>query len=516
MTAVPGGGSLTQQTVGGLRWTFTATVATLCMQLLYTAIMGRLLEPRLFGLVASAQIVLQFGTYFSEMGLGQALIQKEELEEEEVRAAFTSSILLGVTMTGAIVVAAPALSVLFDSPAVVPVARALAFSLLLTSLGLTSANLLRRQLRFKTIAIIDIASYVIAYLLVGLGLAVAGFGVWSLVAAALTQIAIRSLASMAVARHGYRPVLALRRLRALYAFGGRVSLISGFEYIGDAVIVVVIGRNVGQGPLGQYNRAALLIDLPVGSITTALANVLFPAFSRVQTDIDRVRRAYLQTMRIVAALLFPVGAGVAVAAPQIVEVVLGDQWGTAALLLPALAGAVCLGALSFFGGITSEALGALNLKMGLQAAYVVLLVGGLLAVPSDFIVGYTLVLMSAELVRLLAYAVFMSHLLGVSPADHLRTFIPPVATAAAVAGGIAAVTAGLLQIGAPLLLVLGSQILTGAVMLMIMAAYGPLRRIRAELRDRIHGAFAADDAGRGTGLALRLLSAGDRRRKAVS
>ncbi len=514
MNAGPGEGSLTQQTVGGLRWTFTATAATLVMQLAYTAVMGRLLEPRLFGLVASAQIVLQFGTYFSEMGLGQALIQKEELEDDEVRAAFTSSLLLGGMITAGIFFAAPALSVLFSTPDVVPVARALAFSLLLTAVGLTSANLLRRQLRFKVIAIIDIASYVVAYMIVGLVLALTGFGVWSLVAASLTQVGLRAIASMAMARHGYRPLLAIKRLRSLYSVGGRISVISGLEYIGQAIIVVIIGRNAGQGPLGQYNRATLLIDLPLQNLTFGLAGVLFPTISRVQGDTARVRRAYLQSVRIVAAVLIPLGAGVAVAAPQIVEVVLGDQWGTAALLLPALAGASCLAALSFFGGITSEALGALNTKMALQATYVVVLVAGLLAVPSDRIVLFALVLMAAELVRLIAYAGFMSRLLQIPLADQLRTFLPPVVAAVAVAAAIKAVTLGVTSVGTILPVVFLTQVVTGAAVLGLMATHGPLRRIRAELRDRIDGAY--DSTGSAARLALRLLSLGDRRRKAAS
>ena len=189
-------GNLTRQTVDGLRWSMTATLAGVVIQLVYTAVVGRMLEPRVFGLVASAQVVLTFGSYFAEMGLGQALIQKATLTEEEIRASFTSSVILGAVSTGVILAAAPLMATVFDSPDVVPVAQALGCSLLVTALGLTSQNLLRRQLRFKAIAVIQMVATVVAYPLVGIGLAITGAGVWALVGAFLANSVVASLGAI--------------------------------------------------------------------------------------------------------------------------------------------------------------------------------------------------------------------------------------------------------------------------------------------------------------------------------
>lgn len=92
--------NLTTTTLHSMTWTTAATVVTSVMQIGYTAVMARLLPPAAFGLVALAGVVLRFGTYFAQMGMAQAIIQKPELTEEDIRAAFTSSALLGVLFFG--------------------------------------------------------------------------------------------------------------------------------------------------------------------------------------------------------------------------------------------------------------------------------------------------------------------------------------------------------------------------------------------------------------------------------
>src|SRR6476469_2645033 len=95
--------SLTMTTVQGVKWSTAATILTAIMQVGYTAVMARLLTPAAFGVVALANVVLRFGGYFAQMGMEQAIIQKQELTPEDVRAAFTASVLLGVVFGGLLI-----------------------------------------------------------------------------------------------------------------------------------------------------------------------------------------------------------------------------------------------------------------------------------------------------------------------------------------------------------------------------------------------------------------------------
>ena len=97
-----------------MSWSTAATVATAVLQIGYTAVMARLLAPAAFGLVALAGVVLRFGSYFSQIGLEQALVQKADMSEEDVRAAFTSAALLGALCAAALAVGAPLATRVFD------------------------------------------------------------------------------------------------------------------------------------------------------------------------------------------------------------------------------------------------------------------------------------------------------------------------------------------------------------------------------------------------------------------
>ena len=125
------GPPLTASVVGGLRWTYTSTVVVAVIQIAVTAVLARLLTPTAFGLVAMAAVLLRFGQYFSQMGVGQALVQRERLTDRDVHTAFTSAILLGAGFTLLFVLLAPLATYLFPgSEDVVAVTRAMALTFL--------------------------------------------------------------------------------------------------------------------------------------------------------------------------------------------------------------------------------------------------------------------------------------------------------------------------------------------------------------------------------------------------
>ncbi|OGX90312.1 hypothetical protein BEN49_07065 [Hymenobacter coccineus] len=99
--------NLSSAAVRGVQWTTAATVLTAVMQIGYTAVMARLLDPAAFGLVAMAGVVLRFGSYFAEMGLGHALVQRAEIDGHDVRATFTASLGLGLAVAGIAWLGAP-------------------------------------------------------------------------------------------------------------------------------------------------------------------------------------------------------------------------------------------------------------------------------------------------------------------------------------------------------------------------------------------------------------------------
>ena len=499
---------LTRGTLGGLSWVYSATAAGAVMQLVYTAVMGRLLPPADFGLVAMALIVQRFGTYFAEMGVGQALIQKPDLDEGDVRVGFTTSVLLGLLFGLAIVGAAPLAAVFFETPAVTPVVRVLALSFVFSSLGRVATSLLRRELRFKALSGVEFATHAVAFLGVGIGMALLGFGVWSLVGAQIAQGLLQSVLAFAARPHSLVPLFVWTRARAIYGYGARVSVISFLEFLGGSLDSLLIGRYAGSQPLGHYNRAFLLVNLPFQQVVTGLSGVLFPAFSRVQDDLDRLRGAYRSSIGIMAAFLLPAAAGLAAAAPEVILVVLGPEWDLAAAVLPALAIAASLNFLSHLAGVACAATATLNWKLVLQLLYLLLLATLLLAASrSGHLVYYAWAVMAAALFRQVLYMRLMDRVLALGLRAHLALYGPAALTAVAVAAALTAVTWSLHRV-APVAVVFAGQAATGAIVLLVSLLWGPLVGTRRDVRTRLEQAGLLAGAGGLTRLARTLLDIG--------
>jgi lipopolysaccharide exporter len=207
--------------------------------------------------------------------------------------------------------------------------------------SMTGLGLLRREMRFRALSVISIGAYVVGYLVVGVGLALLGAGVWSLVAATVTSTLIQAVWQFAILRHPLRPVLRWRPYQTVCGYGTRLQVAWVLDYLGGNLDTFTIARIASPAMLGQYSRAYYLVFQPLGNyLSAALTNVAFAALSRVQEDATRLRRGYLSMTSLSALLVFPLCAGMAVAAPDLVATVLGSQWGPAVGLVPwfALAG----------------------------------------------------------------------------------------------------------------------------------------------------------------------------------
>jgi lipopolysaccharide exporter len=276
---VAGRANLTAQAASGLSWSALSTVALVVANLAYTATVSRLLEPTEFGLMAMANLVVLFGQFFARMGLASALVQKTELSDDEVRAASTAGIVLGLMCMGLVWLLAPAVGGLFHTPEVAPVLRGLGVSFLFMGWSMTGLGLLRREMRFRALSVISIGAYVVGYLVVGVGLALLGAGVWSLAAPTTTSTLVQSVWQFGVPRHPLRPVLRWRPYQTVCGYGSRwaptgvhsFALLAAEVTAGAFALTLCIGvcpapamasAGLVGPPNGRRRRAALLVLIP--------------------------------------------------------------------------------------------------------------------------------------------------------------------------------------------------------------------------------------------------------------
>jgi lipopolysaccharide exporter len=421
--------SFASTTINAVKWTTVATIFNSVMQVGYTSIMARQLDPRAFGLIAMANVVLRFGGYFSSMGLTQSLIQKQDLTKEDIRASFTSSFFLATTFFAGVWLLAPYVTVFFPKePELVPLLRVMVITSFIINLSSTSNSLLRREIRFKEVAITDIISNLIAYPCVGIYLAYHDFGVYSLVYASITQSALYGLISYGFTRHNLLLIFGWRHYKALLAYGSKISVIGFTEFLGSELDTILMGRFLGAKETGYYNRGFMLINLPVYLVTTSFTKVLFPSFSRIQSDLERLTKIYLSTVTMTASALIPVGFGIAGCAPEIVKIMLGEGWEPAIPVLQILSIGVCVGFISMFGGIVCDSTANLSKKIVLTASYPFILIALCFAFKPYGMIGFACAKTLALFIKDFLYMNLMQKILKTTAKEIFMRYIPGIFT----------------------------------------------------------------------------------------
>ena len=476
--------NLLSKTLHGLKWSYFSTIVNSVLQIGFTAVMARLLEPAAFGLIAMAGVILRFGSYFAQMGIGSALIQKKEVYDEDIRAAFTSALFLGVLFCMLVWFCAPLAIYIFDNEKVIPIIRVMALSFVITGLTTTATSLLRRNLEFRSLAITEIMSYVLGYGVIGVTLAYNGFGVWSLVIGALSQGALLAILSYLFCRHKLAFIYSWKYYKPLYSFGGFVSVISFFEFVGSKIDTLAIGHFIGAAPLGIYNRAFMLVNFPMYYLTTSFSRVLFPSFSRIQKEIEQLKRAYLSIIMLFSAILLPACFGITASSQEIVLLVLGEKWIAAIPVLRILAIAAYFNFLSHLGGIVCEATATLNIKLLMQIIYVIILSILLYLIRGLGIREFAMALVFGEFIRFLAYLFIVKQVCNIKPMEYVHAYLPSIVSSLVIGVSIYFVATILRGFNVHVFLLFAVELITGVGLLIVIFFYGPQKTLREEIRDR--------------------------------
>ena len=253
-----------------------------------------------------ALIAIGFARLIADLGFGAAIIQCPALTSKHVRAAFTGSLVLGILLFVSLWVLAPAISRWFSQEALTPMLRVIGISLVPSGLSVISVSLLRRELKFRLLTIIETVSYVLGFGAVGISMAAKGYGAWSLIAANITQPLCLFALAVIFGGQSPRPWFGVRAYRDLSRVASGDMLNNVVNYAADNLHFLVIGKWLGASALGLFNRSFNLMDLPVKHFSIALGSVMFPMYAKIQRDIPRLGRAFLHTVSFTALVAVPV------------------------------------------------------------------------------------------------------------------------------------------------------------------------------------------------------------------
>jgi O-antigen/teichoic acid export membrane protein len=405
---VTGVSELKQKSVRGGVVLIAAQGLALVLQTGSTMILARLLSPADFGLQGMVVAVVGFLALFRDAGLSVVTVQRNTLTHEETSTLFWINLAVGVTLTILVSAMAPALVAFYNEPRLFWVTIASSLTFVLNSVAVQHRALLQRTMQFKTMAKIDLLALAVGAT-AGIAMAAVGCGYWALVAMALSAPLVTAAATWFA-----MPWLPTKPrpncdVRSMLRFGGVVTLNSLVVYLAYNTEKILLGRIWGAEALGLYGRAYQLITLPVQQLNSSINSVAFPALSRIQNDIERLRRSFLKGYSALVAVTIPVMIVCALFAEEIVRIVLGPQWSDAAVVLRFLAPA----ALSFtlvnpFGWLL-QALGQVvrSLHIALLIAPVIILaiVAGLPYGPKGVAFAYSIA-MTLLIVPIVAWAAY--------------------------------------------------------------------------------------------------------------
>lgn len=412
------------------------------LSMLSTLALVRLLDPKAFGLVALATMVLLVLDYVQASGMEAAVVYRRDDDGRIASSAFAFATVTGLVLAGALVGAAPLIAHLLHAPGLTDVLRALSGLLVLRGLSIVPGSLLERDLDFRSRAAAELAAGIVQ-VSAAVGLAAAGAGVWSLVAGQLGAGAVQGAILWARAR--WRPRLSqmsARTIRGLAGYARFVSLGNILGLVNSTVDNVGVGRLLGPGPLGFYAVTYRLADMPTSVVGYVVGRVMFPAYAELQDDREGFRRAFVQTLQRVALFSLPISVGLAVGARPIVEALLGPKW---LAMVPALRILAVFGLVRGFAsscGAVFQAAGKPHLVPLWALPHTVIVIPALiLLVPRYSVTGAATAMLIAMCASSIPVLVVASRLLDLHLGELVRAVWPAFACSAVLGSALAALQA---------------------------------------------------------------------------
>lgn len=322
-----------------MKWTTISTVIVTVFQLATVIVLTRFLEPADFGLMSVLMIVVGFAQAFMDMGISNAIIQRQTVTHEQLSSLYWLNIVSGLVIALIVAMSAPLVAGFYGEPRITGFLWILSSVFIVIGLGNQYRVLSQKALAFSFMAKIEIVAAAASFL-VAVVLAALGWGVYALIGAMLAQAVVSSLCYLmtGLRRHHF-PALIYRHsaLRGFFSFGLFQMGEKSINYLSANIDNILIGKFLGMQALGFYNLAWQLCIFPVQKINPVVNKVAFPVYARLQNDRPQLSLYYARFLQAVALITLPLLAFLFYFPGDVVRVLYGPGWEQTANLIGVLA-----------------------------------------------------------------------------------------------------------------------------------------------------------------------------------
>lgn len=328
--------NLLDRAINGVKWSTVSQFSRQGLRWITTVILARLLAPSDFGLISMAMVVIVFADLFKDFGTTKAVIQKKQLSSEFMSSVFWINVGLGLFLTALLFLLAPTVSAFYHEPKLAAILRLLSLSFFIASLSILHQTLLERNLAFEKLAKLEVISNLVGSVF-GIGMAMMGYGVWSLVYQSLITVTLMTI--LLSVFNPWWPELTFRwsEIKPVMNYSLNYTGFRVLNYFERNADYILIGKFLGAQDLGFYTLAYRLMFYPIQAISHVIGRVMFPTYSQFQDDNSRFGRTFLQVAGAIALVTFPMMLGLMAVSELFVTTIFGAQWQPVIILVLILA-----------------------------------------------------------------------------------------------------------------------------------------------------------------------------------
>ncbi len=316
---------LSHRAVKGGFWVFALKVAECFSYLIKLVILARILAPGDFGLLGIAMLTMLTLENFSQTGFQTALIQKKEEIESYLNSVWTAEIARGIILFAILYVIAPYAAFFFNTPQAKLIIQVVGFSILLKAFTNIGVVHFQKELEFSKLFVYRLSGTLVDFI-VAISTAFILKSVWALVFGLLAGNIVRLIMSYIIHPHKPHINFDIKKIKELFGFGKWVFGSSVLIFLITQGDDAFVGKFLGVTMLGFYQMAYRISNIPATEITHVISQVTFPAYSKLQDNLPRLREAYLIILKVTTFLSFPISGLIFVLAPDFTKIFLGEKW----------------------------------------------------------------------------------------------------------------------------------------------------------------------------------------------
>ena len=324
-----------KETSHGFLWSAIERFSVQAVQFIFQIILARLLSPSDYGLIAMLAIFMAIAQAFIDSGFTNALIKKLDRTDKDFSTVFYFNLFISIVIYILLYLGAPFIAKFYRTSDLTDITRVYMLSLPIIALGAIQRTQFTIKVNFRDQAIASFSG-ALAGGIVGIILATQGYGAWALVGSALATNIVTTIIFWI--RSTWRPrwEFSIVSLRTMFSFGSKLLFSGLLNTAYTNLYQFVIGRRFSKQDLGYYSRADQFAQFPSSNITGIMQRVTYPILCTIADDDEKLLAAYRQYIKLAAYIIFPLMIGLAAIAKPLINVVLGQKWQFASIILQIL------------------------------------------------------------------------------------------------------------------------------------------------------------------------------------